>query len=149
MNGLTEAPSAASLSGPAAAPPARPRAVALPAGIVPSTLRFGFVGNRIVGRVSIRHTLNDALARKGGHIGYVVLPEFRRRGYATAMLRQALAVARERLRLDRVLLTCDDDNMASIRTIERNAGVLERLVTGTERGERPFRRYWIATSTGG
>ena len=43
---------------------------------VPSTFLFAFVGTRIVGRVSIRHSLNEYLERVGGHIGYVVVPEF-------------------------------------------------------------------------
>ena len=62
---------------------------------VPSTFLFAFVGNRIVGRASIRHALNEFLHRVGGHIGYVVVPEFRRRGYATEILRQSLQIARD------------------------------------------------------
>jgi predicted acetyltransferase len=112
---------------------------------VPSTFLFAFAGPSIVGRVSIRHTLNPYLERFGGHIGYVVVPEYRRQGYATEMLRQALQIAGETLGLARVLVTCDDDNIGSIRTIEKNGGVLENLVTGPE-GHQPKRRYWIATA---
>ena len=115
----------------------RARGEQLPPHHVPSTFLFGFDGTRIVGRVSIRHELNDFLLREGGHIGYVVVPEFRRRGYATAMLRRSLEISRHDLGIDRVLLTCDDDNVASIRTIEKNGGVLENIGTG------PRRRYWI------
>ena len=115
----------------------------LPADRVPSTILFAFDGARIVGRVTIRHALNESLARVGGHIGYIVVPEFRRRGYATEMLRQSLTIAREQFGLARVLLTCDDDNVGSRRTIEKNGGVLENIVTGLD--GRPKRRYWIAT----
>lgn len=111
-------------------------------GHVPFTFLFAFDGARIVGRVTIRHALNDFLLRLGGHIGYVVVPEFRRRGYATAMLRQALQIANRDLGLNRVLVTCDADNVGSIRTIEKNGGVLENVVTGPDL-VAPKRRYWI------
>jgi len=116
----------------------------LPPGYVASTFLFAFAGTRIVGRVSIRHALNPFLERFGGHIGYVVVPEFRRRGVATEMLRQALDIAREEIGLTRVLVTCDDDNVGSIRTIEKNGGVLENVVTAPDLAT-PKRRYWIDT----
>jgi predicted acetyltransferase len=109
---------------------------------VPSTFLFAFDASRIVGRVSIRHELNDFLLRVGGHIGYVVVPEFRRQGYATAILRRSLEIAHRSLGLARVLVTCDDDNVGSIRTIEKNGGVLENVVSGPDLA-KPKRRYWI------
>jgi predicted acetyltransferase len=109
---------------------------------VPSTFLFAFVGSRIVGRASIRHSLNEFLERVGGHIGYVVVPEFRRQGYATAILRLSLEIARAKCDgADRVLVTCDDDNVGSIRTIEKNGGILENVVSGPDL--KPKRRYWI------
>jgi len=68
--------------------------VDLPPGRVPATFLVAEVDGVLVGRVSVRHELNDFLARVGGHIGYAVRPAFRRRGYATAMLRRSLSVAR-------------------------------------------------------
>lgn len=118
------------------------RGVNLPPNHVPSTFLFAFVSGRIVGRVSIRHSLNAFLDRVGGHIGYVVVPEFRRRGYATMILRLALQIADEKLGIQRVLVTCDDDNAGSIRTIEKCGGVLETIVTGPDL-DIPKRRYWI------
>jgi predicted acetyltransferase len=109
---------------------------------VPSTFLFAFVGSRIVGRVSIRHSLNAFLERVGGHIGYAVVPEFRRLGYATTILRLSVQIAREKLGIGRILLTCDDDNIGSIRTIEKNGGILENIVSGPDL-DKPKRRYWI------
>jgi predicted acetyltransferase len=112
---------------------------------VPSTFLLAFVGIRIVGRVSIRHSLNEFYERVGGHIGYVVVPEFRRRGYASTILRLSLGIARNKFGIRRVLVTCDDDNIGSIRTIEKNGGILENIVSGPDL-DRPKRRYWIEAS---
>ena len=68
----------------------------------------------------------------GGHIGYAVVPEFRRRGYATTILDLSIQIARGKLDLTRILLTCDDDNIGSIRIIEKNGGILENIVTGPD-----------------
>jgi len=108
---------------------------------VPNTLLVADVDGDIVGRVSIRHELNDFLAREGGHIGYCVLPRFRRRGYATAMLRQGLIVARA-IGIDRVLVTCENSNVASIRVIEACGGKLDSIIS-LESFPAGVRRYWI------
>ena len=57
-----------------------------------------------------------------GHIGYVVVPWKRRRGYATTALAHMLPEARG-LDLPYVELTTDPDNLASQRVIEANGGV--------------------------
>jgi predicted acetyltransferase len=113
----------------------------LPDHLVPSTFLVADVDGHVVGRVSIRHHLNELLRLEGGHIGYCVLPQSRRRGYATEILRQALIVARS-IGIDRVLVTTDDDNVASIKVIEANGGKLDavRPATGTV---PPHRLYWI------
>jgi predicted acetyltransferase len=108
---------------------------------VPATFLVADVGGEIVGRTSIRHALTDYLREKGGHIGYGVLPAHRRRGHATEILRQSLIIARS-VGIDRVLVTCDDDNRGSIAVIEAGGGRLDSLV---ENGPdaAPIRRYWI------
>jgi predicted acetyltransferase len=118
------------------------RGVGVPSDHVPTTFLFAFMGERIVGRVAIRHYLGARFERRGGHIGYVVVPEFRRRGCATQMLREALRIAHARLGLQRALVTCADGNVASQRTIEKCGGVLQDIVDGPDLG-RPERRYWI------
>jgi predicted acetyltransferase len=109
-------------------------------GWVPGTFLAAVVGVDLVGRVSVRHTLNAYLAEVGGHIGYGVRPAYRGRGYATEILRQALIVARAE-GVDRVLVTCDDTNAASAGAITRCGGVLEDV--HVDAGGRPTRRYWI------
>jgi predicted acetyltransferase len=107
-------------------------------GFVPTTFLVAEVRGRIVGRTSVRHRLNAALTQVGGHIGYCVLPDHRRRGYATEILRQSLPVARSHGVHD-VLVTCDDTNLASRRVIEACGGRLASTDGIT-------RRYWLRSS---
>lgn len=108
---------------------------------VPNTFLVAVVEGKIVGRVSLRHELNAFLLREGGHIGYGVVPSERRKGYAKEMLRQTLPIARK-LGLTRVLLTCDDNNEGSARTIEAHGGILENKILDPGMTVAK-RRYWI------
>ena len=96
---------------------------------------------RIVGMIDLRHRLNAFLAEYGGHIGYSVRPDERRKGYAARMLALALQEARSR-GINRVLVTCDEDNAASRRTILRNGGVFDSNAW-MESEKTNIRRYWI------
>jgi predicted acetyltransferase len=110
--------------------------MAVPDGLVAATFLVAEVKGEIVGRASIRHELNDFLWREGGHVGYCVLPPYRGRGHATEILRQSLVVARA-AGVDRVLVTCAEDNVASRRVIETCGGVFDPLPASS------YRRYWI------
>ncbi len=92
--------------------------------------------HEVVGFLAIRHRLNEWLLEEGGHIGYSVRPSRRRQGHASRALGLALLRARD-LGLDRVLVTCDEDNVGSARTIESQGGIFEDARKGK-------RRYWIA-----
>jgi predicted acetyltransferase len=113
----------------------------LPPHLVPETIYWLVADREFVGRVSLRHELNEALRIVGGHIGYEVRPSRRREGFGGAGLGLVLPKARER-GLARVLVTCDADNVASRRIIERWGGRLEEEITLP--GEPVAkRRYWI------
>jgi predicted acetyltransferase len=102
----------------------------LPEKFVPNTFLVGVVGNTIIGRVSIRHELNEFLLQYGGHVGYGVVSSQRNRGYATQMLRLTLPIAAQ-LGIARILVTCDEDNLASRRVIEKNGCSAGRYTDST------------------
>ncbi|HJW21998.1 MAG TPA: GNAT family N-acetyltransferase [Candidatus Limnocylindrales bacterium] len=109
-----------------------------PTGIVPDTELWYVDGDEYLGRIGIRHRLTPRLLEQGGHIGYDVRPSARRRGHATAMLGEALRVARG-LGIERALVTCAVHNVGSRTVIERNGGVLEDERRGTL-------RFWVPTA---
>lgn len=80
--------------------------------------------DRIVGIIDLRHTLNDFL-KDFGNSGYSVRPSERRKGYATEMLKQVMAVAKS-AGLQKIHLTAFKNNEPSIKTIIKNGGVYER-----------------------
>ena len=115
----------------------------LPSDHVPNVRLYGFVGATMVGSLAIRLGLKGMLVTLGGHIGYQVFEPYQRRGYGTEMLRQAIPVCRQ-LGLDRILVTCDADNIASKRVIETNGGVYDSTVDKPIM-RAPRLRYWIET----
>ncbi|MEO6246946.1 MAG: GNAT family N-acetyltransferase [Opitutaceae bacterium] len=119
------------------------RGIDVPAHFVPYTYLAGVVDGEVVGRLMLRHTLNANLAKIGGHIGYGVIPSQRRRGYATAMLRQALPLCAAR-GIRRALITCDEHNTGSRKTIEACGGIFEGFIDDPESNNRK-RRYWVET----
>jgi predicted acetyltransferase len=110
-------------------------------GLVPESTYWGVRGGQVVGRISLRHVLNENLAEFGGHIGYEVRPSVRRQGVATSLLKQILETPKAR-EIGRLLLTCAPDNAASIKTILNNGGVFEKSAY-VEKWKRQTQYYWI------
>lgn len=114
----------------------------LPSAIVPMTT-YWLVrgGTQILGESRLRHSLTPALRIEGGHIGYAIRPSARRKGYGTCILALTLEKARA-MGLERVLVTCDTDNIASARIIEKNGGVFSGSDISPHSGKQ-VSQYWI------
>jgi len=108
---------------------------------VPSTDLWLVDGDKYIGRLSIRHELNDKLRRFGGHIGYAIRPSERGKGYGNKILELGLTYAKE-LGIKHILLTCDETNIASKKIIEKLGGKLEDKIN-IEGHKTPTLRYWI------
>ena len=111
-------------------------------GFVRNTTYFVYLASvdKIIGAVNIRHNLNEELLKAGGHIGDGVRPSERRKGYATEMIRLALDKCRE-LKIDRVMMSCDKDNIGSVKSIIKNGGKLEHEFVNEDGVMEQI--YWI------
>lgn len=115
----------------------------LPEGRVIAT-QFLFVreeDNRLVGMIQVRHYFNDYLSKYGGNIGYSIRPSERQKGYAKAMLGAVLPFCRE-IKLEKILITCNDNNIASEKTIISNGGIYESTVYEPDENIN-LKRFWI------
>lgn len=86
--------------------------------------------NEIVGIINIRYDMTE-FYKDSGHIGYSVVPDKRRQGYATEMLKEALEKAKEK-KLSEVKIVCSVDNVASRKTIISCGGRLNRMIKSDE-----------------
>ncbi len=112
----------------------------VPSGFVPSSTFLAInEDNRLVGIINIRHELNEMLFNVGGHIGYGIRESERRKGYATEMLKLGLEKCKD-LGLEKVLVTCNKENLGSAKTILNNNGVFENEM---QDGDNVFKRFWI------
>lgn len=108
---------------------------------VPTTSLFAFFDGQIVGKISIRHHLNELLENRGGHVGFGVLSAFRGKGFAKKMLALSLDQCRK-IGLKKILLTCEESNDPSIQVITQNGGVLDQLNDPKLTGAKVL-RFWI------
>ncbi|MBL0846826.1 MULTISPECIES: GNAT family N-acetyltransferase [Mammaliicoccus] len=102
---------------------------------------FVLIDNQhIVGAVNIRYALNEFLENKGGHVGYGVRKSERGKGYATKLLEYALIELREES-VEKALITCDENNLASQKVIIHNNGVEAEPFISDD--NEITKRFWI------
>ena len=105
---------------------------------VNSDLFFLINWEKILWAIDIRHSINSKrLIESWWHIWYWIAPKFRKKWYATKMLELALIEAKK-IWLKKVLITCNLDNIGSIKVIEKNWGIFERFTKDWK-----MNRFWI------
>ena len=98
---------------------------------MPSTTYFAIreQDKKLVGVIDLRHHINHPiLGTWGGHSGYSVRPSERGNGYAKEMLRLNISKCKKKKEYKKMLMTCDERNIASERTIISNGGVFEKNI---------------------
>jgi len=105
---------------------------------VNSTLFFLIDNNEIIWAIDIRHNINHpVLNETWWHIWYWIVPKFRKQWYASKMLELWLMEAKN-LWIDKVLLICNINNIASNKIIQKNWWIFER-----KSQDWKMNRYWI------
>ncbi len=106
--------------------------------LVNAHLFFLIEQDDILWYIQIRHHINHPnLIEKWWHIWYLISPDFRRKWYGTKILELWLVEAKK-LWLDKILITCDLNNIWSNKIIEKNWWVFERKTKDWEKN-----RYWV------
>lgn len=107
----------------------------------PQTTYGVFDDEKLVGGFNIRHILKGDLINYGGNIGFLIRPSERKKGYGVNMLSLALEKARE-IGLEKVLISCRDNNIGSAKIIEKNGGIYKNNYYD-EKLKKMYKRYWI------
>lgn len=109
---------------------------------IPQTNLWYVEGNEFIGRISIRHYLDEGLLNHGGHLAYSIRQSHQNQGHATEMVRKSFEFCKKDLNLDKILVVIDKDNLPSIKLTEKLGGVLEDTrICPYDKVE--INRYWI------
>ena len=112
---------------------------------VPATVYWIIEHNEVIGTMDLRHTLNKDYSERLGHIAYYVKPEMRNKGYATKALKLALNKYNKKY-MNEILITCFEDNIASIKVITNNGGILKDKVFD-KANQKVINKYIIKIGT--
>ncbi|MCM8543122.1 MAG: GNAT family N-acetyltransferase [Lentisphaeraceae bacterium] len=108
---------------------------------VPHATFWLVVNDKVVGVSNLRLKLNEKLRHDGGNIGYGIRPSLRRKGFATILLKKTLKKAKDH-GIEKCLVMCDKDNIASAKTILNNGGLFDSDYLCKESG-KVVNRYLV------
>lgn len=114
----------------------------LPKDWMPYSTYWLMDNDEFIGELRIRPALTEHLRNIGGQIGYTIKPSKRKKGYGKKILELAIPKAKG-LGLKKILITCDETNLASKKIIEANGGVFEKT-NKQGKGKPKKLLYWIA-----
>ena len=98
----------------------------------------------VIGVIRIRHRVDSDFLQMIGHIGYEIKSSRRKEGYGRKLLELGLTEARK-MGLEKVLITCDEDNIASLRIIQKFNGKYKKLFVDDESGKNVL-QYEVCTN---
>ena len=110
------------------------------------TIKYAYVRAELTPMESTYHLyiikVNDILGsrRQEENQNFYIVLQVSLNGYGTKMIALAL-VECKKLSINKVLMVCDKDNIASAKTIINNGGVLENEFV--DENGRVNQRYWI------
>ena len=113
----------------------------LPDDYSPQINYLAFKENNLVGVITIRWELVPILEFYGGNRCYLVRPSDRRKGYGKEMLKELLDT-KVKGKLDKVLITCMETNIASSQLIKTLGGIYDSKVYVPEEGCN-YLKYYI------
>ncbi len=105
------------------------KAIDLAPHIVPQTTFWLYIDCALVGVGELRHYLNENLKIRGGNISYTIRPSQRGKGYGTVILQELLKKAKDK-DIEKILITCSENNLASRKVIEKNGCILASINNG-------------------
>lgn len=99
-------------------------------------------GSFFLGSVSFRHELNEYMMEFAGHIGYGIRPSVQGQGIGTLALKLVCQRAAN-MGMERLLVTCSPDNVASEKIILKNGGEFWDISHKTYGYKEITKRYWV------
>ena len=107
---------------------------------ITNTTLFLIEDDEIIGAANIRHNLNEQLKKIGGHVGYGIRKKHRGKGFGNKILKKSLDYL-SRIGVREALVTCTEDNEASVAVIKHNGG--EEIESSTLEDGTVVRRFQI------